>query len=418
VTARLSADTSFFELYDRLIGDETDVQKVLRHISDVVRHEFGAERTTVYLIDKATKELVSATVVANVERRIRVPISESSLAGYCALSARAFLVPDAYGDLSHVAPGLSFDSSWDEATDFRTRDVMCAPAFFKGEIVGVLQAMNSAGTPFTEADLVPLRSIARLVGYTLHHATLYEDIAELRQLEKRKAEFVRIMVHELKSPVAAAKMTVDVAEHLKPGPEELREFMGKIGNRMDQLSQMIADLLDLARIQSGDTIGEVGVFDLAAEAMKVADGYRESAEAKGLAFMADAPDTDLPVRFDSKGLGLVVSNLISNAVKYTASGRVEVRVSGGDAWATVEVSDTGMGIPEKDIPFMFGEFFRASNAKRSRQSGTGVGLAGIKRLAERFGGRIELRSVENEGSTFTVRLPRAGPDEAPAARPT
>ncbi|MHC4251909.1 MAG: GAF domain-containing sensor histidine kinase [Planctomycetota bacterium] len=415
---RMSADTGFFDLYDSLMADETDVSAVLRHVAGVVCREFGAERTTIYLVDRSTQELVSSGVVGNVERRIRVPIGRSSLAGFCALSGRSFVVPDAYGDLGHVDPGLAFDASWDERTGFRTRDVMCAPALFKGKAIGVVQAMNSSRRPFSEADLVPLRSIARLVGYSLHHAALYEDIARLKHLDREKAEFIRIMVHELKSPVAAAKMTVDVIGHVNPSPDEIGQYLSKIGVRMDQLNEMIVDLLDLARVKSGAALGDVNVLDLAAEAGEVVEGYRERAEAKGLALEFARPPSEAHVRFDSKGLRLVISNLVSNAIKYTESGSVTVRVSKRDGRAVLEVEDSGIGVPEKDVPMLFREFFRASNAKRSRSGGTGVGLVGAKNLVERFGGEVEFRSVENEGSTFTVKFLLCEDADAPAPRVT
>jgi len=413
---RPSADTDFFELYDSLIDDETDVSAVLRHVAGVVCREFGAERTTIYLIDGSTKELVSSSVVGNVERRIRVPISRTSLAGYCALTGRSFVVPDAYGDLGHVDAELTFDGSWDKLTGFRTRDMMCAPAQFKGKTVGVVQAMNSAEGTFSETDLAPLRSIARLVGYSIHHAALYEDIARLKHLDREKAEFIRIMVHELKSPVAAAKMTVDVIDHVKPPPEKIGEYLSKIGVRMDQLNEMIVDLLDLARVKSGSALGEVSVLDLSDVTGAVVENYRERASGKGLDLEFIRPDETVPVRFDRKGLALVISNLVSNAVKYTESGGVKVRVSAAGGKAVLEVEDSGIGVPEKDIPMLFREFFRASNAKRSRSGGTGVGLIGAKNLIERFGGEVEFRSVENEGSVFTVRLLLCEDPEAPQPR--
>jgi two-component system phosphate regulon sensor histidine kinase PhoR len=415
---RLSADTGFFDLYDSLIDDETDVSAVLRHVAGVVCREFGAERTTIYLVDSSTQELVSSSVVGNVERKIRVPIGRTSLAGHCALTGRGFVVPDAYGDLSRVDPELVFDGSWDELTGFRTRDVMCAPARFKDETVGVVQAMNSAERTFTEADLVPLRSIARLVGYSIHHAALYEDIARLKHLDREKAEFIRIMVHELKSPVAAAKMTVDVIDHVKPPPEKIGDYLSKIGVRMDQLNEMIVDLLDLARVKSGSALGDVRVLDLAAETETIVEGYRERADARGFGIELARPSEPVLVRFDTKGLALVVSNLVSNAVKYTESGGVKVRVSAADGRAVLEVEDSGIGVPEKDIPMLFREFFRASNAKRSRSGGTGVGLIGAKNLVERFGGAVEFQSVENEGSVFTVKFLLCEDADAPAPRVT
>lgn len=121
------------------------------------------------------------------------------------------------------------------------------------------------------------------------------------------------------------------------------------------------------------------------------------------------------VRFDTRGIHLVISNLISNAVKYTERGSVEVALGGDEDTAVISVTDSGMGMPEKDIPNLFREFYRASNARNSSVEGTGVGLAAIKSIVERFGGELRLVTQENVGSTFTVRIPlqRDGADGVP-----
>jgi signal transduction histidine kinase len=119
----------------------------------------------------------------------------------------------------------------------------------------------------------------------------------------------------------------------------------------------------------------------------------------------DLPESPVRVRIDLQGYRFILSNLVSNAVKYTPAGSVQVALRETGPWAVLEVKDTGIGIPEEDIPRLFSEFFRASNARRSQIEGTGVGLAGVKELVERFGGGLELASKEHAGSVFTVRLP-------------
>ena len=102
---------------------------------------------------------------------------------------------------------------------------------------------------------------------------------------------------------------------------------------------------------------------------------------------------------------LVLSNLLSNAIKYTAEGSVRVSVQEESGWAVLKVKDSGIGIPKEDVPKLFKEFFRASNARQQQIQGSGVGLSGVKRIIERFGGNITLETKENAGSTFAVRLP-------------
>ena len=395
---------SFFKLYDRMIGD-VDIPSVLRDVADVVCRTLNAERATVYLIDRETNELQSVAAVGNVSRMIRIPIRKTSLAGFCAATGRAFVVGDAYGDLSVIDEDLSFDRTWDELNGFRTRDVMCAPAIFKDEVLGVVQVLNSQQHPFRHDDLPGLCNVARLVGYALYHARLYDDIATLKRLEKEKAEFMRVMVHELKSPVAAATMMTNTLKRHHENPQQINTLTGRIAGRMEQLGDLIKDILDLASVKSGNPLGEITIVDMVETAKSACASYRDQAEQKGLEFLTDLTAQPLPVRIDVRGCEMVLSNLVSNAVKYTEKGSVEISLKRHGPWAVFAVRDTGMGIPQADVPRLFREFFRAANAKRSRVPGSGVGLAGVKRIVERFDGELTLESCENEGSTFTIHVP-------------
>jgi len=402
----LVVNAQFFELYDRMIGDDIDIPSVLQQVADVVCQACNAERATVYLTNEDTMELESVAVIGNIAQSIRVPISARSMTGYCALTGRAFLVHDAYGDLSSIDARLCFDKTWDQLNNFRTRDVMCAPALFKERVMGVVQVINGKEQPFQQEQLLPLQSISRLIGYSLYHSKLYNDLASLKRLDKEKADFMRILVHELKSPVAAARTSIDIINNgYVSEPDDIIAFTKKASARLDQMGDMIGDILTLAKVKSGGTLGEVAVLDLVAETQNSLQLYQDQAREKGLSMEVSLHDGPVPVRFDSQGYRLVLSNLVSNAVKYTPKGAVFVRLIQKDSTAVLEVQDSGIGIPEADLPKLFREFYRASNAKRSNIQGSGVGLAGVKQIVERFGGELRLASRENMGSTFTVCLP-------------
>ncbi len=406
------AHEALFAVYDRIVGD-VHVPDVLREVADVVCIDFNAERATVYIINRETECLESVAVIGNVARTITVPIDPHSLAGYCAVSGRMFVVPDAYGDLSAVSPELAFDRSWDKVNHFRTRDVMCAPALFKGEPVGVVQVMNRRDGIFTAVDLPLLGSVARLIGYALHNARLYDDLASLKKLDREKAQFMRTLVHELKSPAAAAKMLTDMLTEREDLDAELHRLHDRIAGRMEEMLGLISDILLLARCKAGGKLGTIMAVDLVSLTAEICRKYRIEAERKSVAMELLLPGGELKTRIDADGCGLIVSNLVSNAVKYTLEGTVRVHLRREDRWVVLDVADSGIGIPEEDIPMLFTEFFRASNAKKHKIRGSGVGLAGIRNIVERFGGEMELQSVENEGSTFTVRLPYYEEEQQP-----
>jgi signal transduction histidine kinase len=384
---------------------EVDIVQVLHHTTQVVRRVLQAERATTYLVRTETQELVSTAIIGNVSRTIRVPIREDSLAGFCALTGRSFAIPDAYGDLSFVDPKLRFDRSWDKDNQYRTQDVMCAPAIFKGELLGVVQVINCTQRPFSEADLLPLQSVSHFVAYALYHAKVRDELATLKCLEREKAEFMRILMHELRAPVGASKSMAAALRYMHQEDENLNWVLGRIEARMDELLSLVNDILGLSQIKAGRPLGDIAVYDLVDKTRADCEPYLDEATAKALSLSLDLAASPVPVRIDLQAYHLILSNLVSNAIKYTPAGSIQILLHKQEPWAVLRVKDTGIGIPEEQIGQIFTEFFRASNARRSDIPGTGVGLAGVKELVERFDGHLELASVENQGSTFTVRLP-------------
>jgi len=216
---------------------------------------------------------------------------------------------------------------------------------------------------------------------------------------------MRVMIHELKSPVAATKMIADTYTQFHTEHPKTVTLACKVAERMDRMNDLIQDILELASVKSGQPMSEIAVFNLVEEVRASIAFYQPQARLKGLDMKVTLSQTPLEIRMDLRGLRLILSNLLSNAIKYTLQGTVEVNLHRNDRFAVFQVRDSGIGIPEKDIPKLFQEFFRAGNAKKARITGSGVGLAGVKSIVERFQGTMELQSRENYGSTFTVQLP-------------
>lgn len=286
------------------------------------------------------------------------------------------------------------------------RSAMCVPLQVQDRLTGVIQAHTlDPRKPFDVQDLKLLTAFGMLAGVAIENASLYETLDAERMKQTEKARLMQVMVHELKSPIGVARQMADVLQQGYVPEEKRTHVLERIIARLDNMLERITETLVFTRLRSGEAIGEVTVIDLCSHVRTVAESYRDQADAKGLGFDIDVPAEAVNVSIEEGNLELILSNLVSNAVKYTAAGSVRVAVAVEGRTAFVTVKDTGMGIPEKDLQNLFAEFFRASNAKRSGIDGTGIGLASVKCIAERAGGGIGVESEEGAGSAFRVRLP-------------
>jgi two-component system phosphate regulon sensor histidine kinase PhoR len=237
-----------------------------------------------------------------------------------------------------------------------------------------------------------------------------EDVAELRRLQRIRAEFIDNLSHELRTPITTVGLlTETLARDAEAAgdaiPAKMRERIGKLEVETGNISQMVSELLDLARIESGGRQLHLDDVDLGALATESTDRLRPFAERQGVTLRVDvAPD--LPaVRGEAVRLGQVFANLIHNAVKFSGQGTevsVGVRLDGDQlaAW----VADQGIGIAPADQGRIFERFFKADRT-RSSGGGTGLGLAISRHIVEGHGGAIRVDSAEGQGSTFTFIIP-------------
>jgi two-component system phosphate regulon sensor histidine kinase PhoR len=233
------------------------------------------------------------------------------------------------------------------------------------------------------------------------------DVSELRRLENLRREFVANVSHELKTPLASIKA---YAETLKLGalndPEHSHVFLARIEEQADRLHQLILDLIHLARVESGQEAFHLEDIELGEMVRDCLDQFAEAAAHKQIVLTAEPPGEDIEVWADYEGLRTILTNLIDNAIKYTPrDGRVVVRWQAEGPACTIEVQDSGIGIPEKEQGRIFERFYRVDKARSREVGGTGLGLSIVKHLAQAFGGTVGLESEPQSGSIFRVRLP-------------
>lgn len=238
---------------------------------------------------------------------------------------------------------------------------------------------------------------------------LLHDITQIRHLENVRSEFVTNVSHELKTPVTALK---GFAETLLDGAmyDEvlLKKFLTIIKEENDRLHRLIMDILALSRIEQNPVAENVELVDVDEVIEQSARTIFEMATEKNIRVtIPEKTSASVMIETDRDKLQQIVINLLSNAINYTpVDGKVEVKLIEQEAEVIIEVTDNGIGIPAKDIDRVFERFYRVDKARSRHSGGTGLGLSIVKHLVENCGGRIEVESQEEVGSTFRVTLPK------------
>ncbi len=243
--------------------------------------------------------------------------------------------------------------------------------------------------------------------------------AQLEEATRLKSEFLSNMSHELRTPLNSVLalsrvLSVQAGQRLT---EDERGYLTIIERNGKNLLTLINDILDLAKIESGKQELTIERFSVERLVSEVIDGVRPLAHDKGIAIEFESPGSTPQVASDKKQLRHIVQNLIGNAVKFTAEGRVLVTAKDDSGTLVIVVADTGIGIPSNYLNTIFEEFRQVDGTTSRQFEGTGLGLAIVRKTARLLGGDVEVTSEEGKGSTFTVRLPlentqaidRAGP---------
>jgi signal transduction histidine kinase len=230
------------------------------------------------------------------------------------------------------------------------------------------------------------------------------DITETRRIEAVRRDFVANASHELKTPAASIRAAAEtLASIADRDPQAVPRFASQLEREAMRLSRIVADLLDLSRLETGSELGErVRLDTLAREEV---ERFEETAREGGRVIRVDAASA-ATVSGSARDLSLMIRNLIDNALRYTQpGGHVEIGVEAHDGVVEIAVSDDGLGIPIRDLPRVFERFYRVDRARSRETGGTGLGLSIVRHVAENHGGSVQVESELGAGSTFTVTLP-------------
>jgi signal transduction histidine kinase len=283
-----------------------------------------------------------------------------------------------------------------------------------GWLTRPLQELTEAATEMSSTDLsirAPVRrgdEIGQLAGQFNQMAMrLEESFSELAAERDTLRRFIADASHELRTPITALRNFNELLQGAAADdPEARQEFLAESGNQLERLAWITGNLLNLSRIEAGLVALDIAAHDAGDLIRAATSAFRPRAEEKGVALALTLPESPLAVQCDRHRIELALSNLLDNALKFTApGGRVEVGAERDDRWVRLWVTDSGPGITPEDLPHVFDRFYRGQGKDGSALEGKGLGLAIVRGIAQAHGGQVSAASTPGRGSRFTLELP-------------
>ncbi|MFO7584731.1 MAG: GAF domain-containing sensor histidine kinase [Anaerolineales bacterium] len=385
--------TPSLELYRRLIEisrdltSTLDLEPLLNRIIEAARDLSDAEAASILLYDGAAKELYfqAATNMDPLMRGLSVPMD--SIAGWIVLNRQAVRISDVNKDeryFKKIAKTVSF----------ATKSIMGVPLITKDKVIGVLEVLNKQKGEFSEADEDLLTVLGAQAAVAIENAHLFQQ-----------SDLIAEFVHELRNPLAS----INTASYLLLRPEisqeQGRQIIESIQSETMRLTALSSSFLDLARLESGRVQFHKSSFPVRPMLEECVSLMQAKADESRVSIRLDVP-ADMPtVQADRDKLKQVALNLISNAIKYNRpGGQISIKVKASENEWHLFFADTGLGIPEDELPRMFEKFHRVRATEKI--TGTGLGLSICKGIVQGHGGRISVQSKLGEGTQFTIALPR------------
>ncbi len=425
-----AADLQTVAEVSTIVSTILEPDKLLQEVVDLTKDSFNLYHAHIYLLEEPTQEALLSAELGNtaplmseqhlilragagevgrqmVAQGWKIPLRrEHSLVARAARERRGLIVNDVRTEPDFMPNPLLPD----------TRSEMAVPIIVGERVLGVLDVQSDQIGHFTHEDLIIKTTLARQLGNALENARLFEETKHteqrLREVDRLKSEFLASMSHELRTPLNSIigyseVMLMGLDGEMDP---ETQEDIQAIYDNGKHLLSLINDILDLAKIEAGRInlmLEDVDMIALLDEVKTNNLGFIH--KTKKPVELDVQVDGELPlIRADRLRLTQILTNLVSNAIKFTEQGNVTLHAYSNNGQLYIEVQDTGIGIAEADLPKLFEKFRQVDGSHKRRAEGTGLGLAITKHLVEMHGGTIEVQSTLGVGSTFTVCLPIHG----------
>ncbi len=406
----------------KTLNSSLDLDRVLSAVLYEIRLLLGAVACSIWLIDAGGQELVCHQATephSDIVRGWRMKLGQG-LVGWVAQNGRSLLIPDAQTDPRH------FDGV-DQNTKLTTRALICVPFEVKGQVLGVLQVMDTTADTFQPSDLTLVESLASTAATAIENAQLHKQLTvyvaemeqrviertralvsannHLKEFDRLKTKLIEDIAHEIRTPVASLSLYLDLLERGRP--ERHDHYKLVLREKMNELVRLTEDVLDVFRLElfQGETLFKL--VDLNELVSVVVNRYRARVQAANLELVFD-PMTNLPlIVVEQRQLKEVVIHLLENAINYTKEGGIQISTywEADHDRVHLQVADTGQGIPAEELPYIFDRFYRGQNVAQFNIPGSGLGLSVVKDVVDLHAGEVRVESELGKGSLFHVWLP-------------
>jgi PAS domain S-box-containing protein len=417
VTERKKAEESqrFLAEASRILGESLELEETLTRLERLNFHQSADGCGFLLLGEDGNPERLSAADVSPARATLLHAVLRHTV-GEVLETGGPVLVPEVREQhLRALAPDEEHLRQFREAP---LVSYVVVPLVARGRIIGIIGYVSTCReSPFGQLELATAEELARRAALAIDNARLYQ---QAQDAIRARDELFSIAAHELRTPLNALHLKAQVLQRSlrkQPATEQDNRFgegIQVIAQQADRLSRMIGTLLDISRIRVGQLQLEPEELNLACLVNEVVTRMREALSAAGCELHLELTE-GVPGHWDRMRLEQVVTNLLSNALKYGVGRPVEVRVWEDERLAMLSVRDHGIGIPPDKIERIFGRFERAVSGRQF--AGLGLGLYVTRQIIEEHGGRIRVESHPGEGSTFTVELPREPPCGPPERTP-
>lgn len=373
----------------RDLASTLDLEDLLNKIVHAAADLSGAEAASILLFEEARDQLffqAATNLDKPLMRGLIVPV-DSSIAGWVIRNQKPIIIDDVSKDERHF-------EKIGKTTKVATTSILATPMVTKNKVVGVLEAINKQAGQFSESDQDVLMTLSAQAAVAIENARLFQQ-----------SDLISEFVHELRTPLASLNTAAHLLLREEITEDHRTRMVHIIKSETRRLSELATTFLDLSRMESGRQQFQITRFDLVSLINECAQFVQADAEEQGRELILDV-DPNLPMmEGDRTKIKQMLLNLLSNSIKYNKPG--------GKIWLTavvvpdfvkISVKDTGPGIPEEHLPFVFQKFYRVPGADKFAQ-GTGLGLSIVKKIIETHKGTFELDSQVDQGTTFTVCLP-------------